>query len=182
MSAFMQLMRTLILELRLELHTMIRCTYLNSVVGSSVVPRPLRLIGYRIAGVHVRVASIFPGLKIYGNPRNLTIGHRTFLNSEIYLEPVASIAIGSYCQFGPQVTVLTSHHDFCSNGTVSRSPRALPVRIGDRVWLGARSVILPGVCLGNDVAVAAGAVVSRDCIEPGLYAGVPASLVRRHEG
>jgi len=57
-------------------------------------------------------------------------------------------------------------------------PVASEVRIGDRCWLGARAMILPGVTVGEGTIIGAGAVVNKDC-EPGaVYAGVPARRVR----
>ena len=53
-----------------------------------------------------------------------------------------------------------------------------PIMIGDNVWIGAAAVILPGVTIGNDSIVAAGAVVSRDVPPRTLVAGVPARPIR----
>lgn len=150
----------------------------NGVLGSSLMPRPLRLLGYRALGGRVRSGNIFPGLRVMGPIRNLEIGRRTFLNCECYLETVGAVTIGQGCQFGPQVMIVTSHHGRMPDGTVSRVAEPKPVLIGDRVWVGARAQILPGVRVADDVVIAAGAVVSRDCTVPGVYAGVPARLVR----
>ncbi|TNC26586.1 acyltransferase [Amycolatopsis alkalitolerans] len=150
----------------------------NGVLGSALMPRPLRLAGYRLLGARVRSGNIFPGLRVYGSMRNLEIGRRTFVNAECYLEPVAPIRIGEACQFGPQAMIVTSHHPRMPDGTVSRVSEGRAVRIGDRVWVGARAQILPGVTIADDVVIAAGAVVTRDCPVPGVYAGVPARLVR----
>ena len=49
------------------------------------------------------------------------------------------------------------------------------------MWLGARAVVLPGVTIADDVVVAAGAVVTRDCPTPGTYAGVPARPIDAEE-
>jgi acetyltransferase-like isoleucine patch superfamily enzyme len=73
-----------------------------------------------------------------------------------------------------RVTITTSAHDAADLKTV----RHRPVRIGNRVWLGVGVIVLPGVTIGDDVVVGAGAVVTRDCLEPGLYAGVPAERIR----
>jgi maltose O-acetyltransferase len=163
----------------IELWAMTVGVLVNGVLGSGLTPRPLRLLGYRLLGARVRSGNIFPGLRVYGSMRNLEIGRRTFLNAECYLEPVGPIRIGEGCQFGPQVMVVTSHHPTLPDGTVSRVAQARAVVIGDRVWVGARAQILPGVRIADDVVIAAGAVVTRDCEEPGVYAGVPARLVRR---
>ncbi len=58
-------------------------------------------------------------------------------------------------------------------------PRSAPVRIEDGVWLCVGAIVLPGVTIGENAVVAAGAVVTRD-VEPGtLVAGVPARLLRK---
>ncbi|HAV1896658.1 TPA: hypothetical protein JG930_004575 [Enterobacter hormaechei subsp. steigerwaltii] len=50
--------------------------------------------------------------------------------------------------------------------------------IGDRVWVGGKSVILPGVKIGNDVVIAAGSVVTRDIPDRAIASGVPASVLK----
>ncbi|GLY68920.1 acyltransferase [Amycolatopsis taiwanensis] len=170
--------RTLARQLYIELWSVTIGTFVNGVLASSLVPRPLRLAGYRALGGRIHSGNIFPGLRVMGPLRNLEIGRRTFLNHGCYLETVGEIRIGEGCQFGPQVMIVTSHHDRLPDGTVSRAPRPRPVVIGDRVWVGARAQILPGVRVAPDVVIAAGAVVTRDCPVPGVYAGVPARLVQ----
>lgn len=169
--------RRLAKQVYIELWTITVGALVNGVLASPLMPRPLRLLGYRSLGGRIRSGNIFPGLRVQGPLRNLEIGRRTFLNCECYLETVGEIRIGEGCQFGPQVMIVTSHHDRLPDGTVSRTPRPRPVEIGNRVWVGARAQILPGVRIADDVVIAAGAVVTRDCPVPGVYAGVPARLV-----
>lgn len=162
----------------IELWAMTVGALVNGVLGSTLVPRPLRLLGYRALGARIRTGNIFPGLRIHGPLRHVEIGRGTFLNAECYLEAVGPVTIGRACQFGPQVMIVTSHHPTLPDGTVSREAQPRPVVIGDRVWVGARAQILPGVRIADDAVIAAGAVVARDCPVPGVYAGVPARLVR----
>ncbi|MFD2416685.1 acyltransferase [Amycolatopsis pigmentata] len=171
------LIRRLAGQVYIDLWTVTVGVVVNGVLGSWLVPRPLRLLGYRALGARVRSGNIFPGLRVVGSMRNLEIGSRTFLNCECYLETVGRVTIGDGCQFGPQVMIVTSHHERLPDGTVSRVAEPKPVVVGDRVWVGARAQILPGVRIADDVVIAAGAVVSRDCEVAGVYAGVPARLV-----
>lgn len=175
------LIRRLAGQVYIDLWTVTVGVLVNGVLGSWSMPRPLRLLGYRALGARVRSGNIFPGLRVVGSMRNLEIGARTFLNCECYLETVGGVTIGEGCQFGPQVMIVTSHHARLPDGTVSRVAEPKPVFIGDRVWVGARAQILPGVRIADDVVIAAGAVVSRDCEVAGVYAGVPARLVRSGE-
>ena len=164
-------------QLVVDLWAMTAGTLVNLLLGAEFMPRVIRGAGYRLLGVRTRTWNIFPGLRIAGRLRNVSIGPDTFLNRDCFLESVGRVTIGAGCQFGPQVTVLTSHHPREEDGTVSR--RAVPrdVVIGDRAWIGARAVLVPGVTIGDDVVVAAGAVVTKDCLRPGIYAGVPARWV-----
>jgi maltose O-acetyltransferase len=56
---------------------------------------------------------------------------------------------------------------------------AKPVTIGDDVWIGGNAVILPGVTIGNNCVVAAGAVVTKDVPANSLVAGVPARIIKQ---
>ena len=58
-------------------------------------------------------------------------------------------------------------------------PSVAPVRIGDRVWVGTRAVVLKGVTIGDGAVVAAGAVVTSDVPAGTVVAGVPARVVGR---
>jgi len=164
-------------ELRVELGFLTRRAVLNVVAASTLAPRPLRWAIYRACGMDVRTPNIFPGLQLAGRPGNLTVGRGTFVNVGCFFELVGEVVIGRDCQLGMQTMVVTSHHA-TEGGRISRRPAGRSVRIGDRVWTGARVTILPGVTIADDTVIAAGAVVTADCVEPGVYAGVPARLIR----
>jgi maltose O-acetyltransferase len=57
--------------------------------------------------------------------------------------------------------------------------QGMPVTIGNDVWIGGNCTILPGVTIGNNVVVAAGAVVTKDVPDNCLVAGVPAKVIRK---
>lgn len=62
-----------------------------------------------------------------------------------------------------------------------RAPEKIskPITIGNGCWIGANSIVLPGVNIGNGTIVAAGFVVIQDCEENSLYAGVPAKKIKQ---
>lgn len=149
---------------------------LNVLAGSALVPRPLRRLIYRAAGIEADTMNVFPGVRITGS--NLALGAGTFVNHECYLDVAGGrIEIGRDCHLAPQVMVLAATHDLSSGGA-SRESSYETTTIGDRVWLGARATVLPGVTVGDGCVVAAGAVVASDCEPDGLYAGVPARRVK----
>jgi len=155
----------------------LRYSYMVKFAGSRLVPRPARYVLYRIAGMRLQMNSIAPGLFVGGPARHLTIGPGTSINVECFFDCLAKVTFGSGVMVGMGVTIVTSDHPIGPDGRPSGEPVGREVVIGDRAWLGARSMILPGVTVGEGAIVSAGSVVTRDCREFGIYAGVPARLV-----
>jgi acetyltransferase-like isoleucine patch superfamily enzyme len=85
------------------------------------------------------------------------------------------ISIGRDVAIGPEVMIRDSDSHIISG---SGRPATAPIRIGDRVWIGARAVILKGVTIGDGAIVAAGSVVTRDVAPGTLVGGVPAKFIR----
>lgn len=110
-------------ELRTDFRLMTIDFAVNAVLGSDLVPRPVRYAGYRALGMPTRTPNVLPGLRISGSRRRLTLGEGTFLNRDCFIEAVADVTVGTGCQFGPQVMVLTSHHERLPDGRISAGPR-----------------------------------------------------------
>lgn len=109
------------------------------------------------------------------NGRKVFLGDRNVINHGCLLDGrVESIRCGNDVSIGPEASVLTLGHDPQSPDFADR---AGPVTIGDRVWIGYRALILPGVTIGEGAVIAAGAIVTRD-VEPfAIMAGSPARKV-----
>jgi maltose O-acetyltransferase len=111
----------------------------------------------------------------------ISIGDGTFVNVDAVMLDVAPISIGAACQIATRVQLLTATHP------VDPEPRRLgweygePITIADNVWLGGGVIVCPGVTIGQDTVVGAGAVVTRDLPAGVVAAGVPAR-VRREIG
>jgi len=148
----------------------------NSLAGSVLCPRAVRYGILRFRGFDVRTPNLSPRCTFTGG-RDIRIGSGTFVNIGCYFEAVAPIRIGEDCQLAMFVTVITSFHGVGPDG-VSKNRDSAAVTIGDRCWLGANVTVLPGVTIGDDVVVAAGAVVTRDLSSGAVYGGVPARLIR----
>ncbi len=108
----------------------------------------------------------------------VSIGAGTFVNVGAVLLDVAPIAIGAACQIASRVQLLTATHP------IDPGPRRLgweyaqPITIADNVWLGGGVIVCPGVTIGEDTVVGAGAVVTRDLPAGVVAAGVPARVLR----
>jgi maltose O-acetyltransferase len=105
------------------------------------------------------------------------VGTNFYANFGCVLLDCAEIRIGNNCFLAPGVKIYTAAHPL--DAVKRRSVEfALPIEIGDDVWIGGDAVICPGVKIGSRVVVAAGAVVTRDVPNDVLVAGVPAAIKR----
>ncbi|MFI6424288.1 sugar O-acetyltransferase [Promicromonospora sp. NPDC050880] len=109
---------------------------------------------------------------------NIHIGPRTFANYNLTALDVAPITIGADCQIGPGVQLLTPTHPVEPGPRRDKLEAALPITIGDNVWLGGGVVVCPGVTIGDNTVVGAGAVVTRDLPANVVAVGNPARVVR----
>ncbi|MCJ1674764.1 MULTISPECIES: sugar O-acetyltransferase [unclassified Rathayibacter] len=109
---------------------------------------------------------------------NITIGPRTFVNYHLTALDVAAITIGADCQIGPNVQLLTPTHPVEPGPRRDKLEAARPITIGDNVWLGGGVIVCPGVSIGDDSVVGAGAVVTRDIPAGVVAVGTPARVIR----
>lgn len=149
----------------------------STLLGSPLVPRVVRRALLNLAGAHVG-SGPGVGFALTGSARNLTIGTGVFCNKHVSIEAVAPVTIGDDTAIGMQVLIVTSHHGIDAAGDWDRTASGRAVAIGERVWIGARTMVLPGAVIEDDVVVAAGAVVAGHLRTGGLYAGVPARRIR----
>ncbi|WP_364511357.1 sugar O-acetyltransferase [Nocardioides sp. LML1-1-1.1] len=121
--------------------------------------------------------AIRPPLQVdYGT--QIRVGARTFANFGLVALDVAEIVIGDDVQIGPNVQLLTPIHPLESGPRRDKWEAAKPITIGDNVWLGGGVIVCPGVTIGADTVVGAGAVVTKDLPAGVLALGNPARVVR----
>jgi maltose O-acetyltransferase len=109
------------------------------------------------------------------------VGARTFVNFGLVALDVAEIRIGDDVQVGPNVQLLTATHPLEPEPRREKWESAKPIAIEDNVWLGGGVIVCPGVTIGVNTVVGAGAVVTRDLPAGVLAAGIPARVVRELE-
>lgn len=105
---------------------------------------------------------------------NLHIGPGCFINFGLIALDVAEIRLGEAVQLGPGVQLLTAVHPLAPAARRAGIEAADPITIGDNAWIGGAAVLLPGVAVGADAVVGAGAVVTRDVPPGAVVAGNPA--------
>ena len=125
------------------------------------------------------VVSLQRGVRVVVDGGRLSIGHGTNVNGVgTKFLCAQEITIGAFCTFSWDVQVLDNDfHALTVDGVMQ--PSVAPVRIGDRVWVGTRAVILKGVTIGAGAVVAAGAVVTKDVPAGAVVGGMPAKVIGR---
>ncbi|MGW9453258.1 sugar O-acetyltransferase [Streptomyces sp. NPDC055632] len=130
------------------------------------------LLGFAGEEIEVRL----PLYVDYGS--NISVGARTFVNYNLTALDVAAITIGEDCQIGPNVQLLTPTHPLEPQPRRDKLEAALPISIGDNVWLGGGVIVCPGVSIGDNSVIGAGSVVTRDIPANVVAVGSPARPVR----
>lgn len=115
------------------------------------------------------------------DPSLISLGDFVFIGPRAHIS--ANIIIEKYVMFGPNVTVLGGNHNFGEVGEWNRflKPKAESsslMSIGTDAWIGAGSIILPGVKIGRGSVVGAGSVVVKDVESFTVVAGNPAKFIR----
>ncbi len=106
----------------------------------------------------------------------LDIGNGVFVNYGCSISAHQHVRIGDRCLIGQYGIILDCDYHSLEDGDDHGDVR--PVSIGDRVWLGARVIVLKGVTIGHDAVIAAGSVVTHDLPPNAVAAGVPAEVLR----
>ena len=123
-------------------------------------------------------AVLLPSLRCdYGY--NISVGRRTFINYDCVFLDCNRIAIGDEVQIAPGVHIYTATHPIDATTRRSGAEYALPVSIGDGVWLGGGAIVCPGVSIAENTIVGAGSVVTRDLPANVVAAGNPCRVIRQ---
>jgi len=105
---------------------------------------------------------------------NIRIGPGVFINFNCVILDVVAVTIGAGTQIGPAVQIYAADHPRDPAVRATGAEFGRPVVIGRNVWVGGGAIILPGVTLGDDAVIGAGAVVTRDVPQGITVLGNPA--------
>lgn len=134
----------------------------------------IRRFVMRLGGAKIgRGGTIHMGCHFF-SLRGLEIGEDTKIGTGAFLDGRAPLIIGNHVDIASEVMIYNSEHDVNSENFQATEE---PVEIGDYVFIGPRSIILPGVKIGCGAVVAAGAVVTSDVPPFAIVGGVPAKVI-----
>lgn len=107
---------------------------------------------------------------------NIHFGQNVFVNSGCKFQDQGGIYFGDRVLVGHNVVLATLNHDLDPTRRADMIP--VPIHIGNDVWIGSGSIVLPGVTIGDGAVVAAGAVVTKDVEACTVVGGVPAKTIK----
>lgn len=110
--------------------------------------------------------------------KNIHVGDNFHADYNCTMLDLAEIRIGDNCLIGPDVGIYTAGHRLEPEGRVL-DVYGLPITIGNDVWIGGHTTILPGVTIGDGAVIAAGSVVTKDVPARTLVAGTPAIIKKQ---
>jgi acetyltransferase-like isoleucine patch superfamily enzyme len=120
--------------------------------------------------------TVFP--PFYTNfGRFIHIGKNVFINHACSFLDMGGITLEDHVLLGPKVNLITENHP--ADPANRRTLICKPIVIKRNAWIGAAATILPGVTIGENAIVAAGAVVSRDVPANTVVGGVPAKFIKK---
>lgn len=112
------------------------------------------------------------------NGKNIRVGDDFLANYNVAILDRAPVIIGDSVLIAPGTVITTINHALDPSKRRANICTALPITIGDNVWIGANCTILPGVTIGDDAVIAAGAVVRSDVPPRCVVGGVPARVLK----
>ncbi|MCX2575920.1 acyltransferase [Pedobacter sandarakinus] len=120
-------------------------------------------------------------LKAYGG--RISLAKNTFLGEYVCIYGHGGVEVGENTLIAMHTCIVSSNHTIPNKKDLIRYQPdiALPVKIGNDVWIGAGCKILGGVTIGDGCVVGAGSVVSKDLAPYSVAIGVPAKIIRYRE-
>jgi acetyltransferase-like isoleucine patch superfamily enzyme len=145
-----------------------------------IIPPPVRMAVLRLSFKRLGKGSVVDYGVYVRYPWKVSVGDCSTLNRgcrlySSYAVTDAEIIIGDHVAIGPDVVFCGAGHD---HSTLDLDDIAATIRVEDYAWIGARSVILPGIIIGKGAVIGAGSVVTRSVPPWSIVAGNPARLIK----
>lgn len=140
-------------------------------------------MGFKIYLLRSFGAKIGEGTVIKNNvnikfPWKLVMGNDVWLGEGVWIDNLDHVTIGNDVCISQGALLLTGNHDYRSTSFDYRNE---PITIGNGVWIGAKTVVCPGVVCGDDSILTVGSIATKNLKAQGIYQGNPAVFIRQRE-
>ncbi len=110
---------------------------------------------------------------------NISVGENFYTNHNVTILDGAKVSFGDNVFIAPDCVFSTAGHPLDTDQRNQGLEIALPITVGNNVWIGTHVSVLPGVTIGSDVVIGAGSVVNRDIPDGVVAAGNPCRVIRK---
>lgn len=152
--------------------------FINYGIFYSAIPWPYGFKSFllRLFGAKVGQGLVIKTKVRIKNPWRLVIGNHCWIGESVWIDNLEDVSIGDHVCISQEALLLTGNHDYTKHD--------FPYRLGkivleEGVWIGAKSVVCPGVTCGSHAILTVGAIGSKDLEPWSIYAGNPATFVRK---
>ena len=155
--------------------------YILFKVSSKINRMKSRIRGYYYSKIFKSCGKKVPFVNrgvIFSCPQNIECGSNVTINPQCYFAAKGGISLGDHVTLSAGAKILSSSLKV-ENGLIQKRHNHKPVKLGERVWLGAGAMVCPGVTIGENTIIAAGAVVTKDIPANSIAAGIPAKVIRK---
>ncbi len=110
---------------------------------------------------------------------NIEVGENFYANYNLIILDVGKVRIGDNVQIAPNVAIYTAGHPIHPDSRNSGYEYGIDITIGDNVWIGGNTCIMPGVKIGKNVVIGGGSVVTKDIPDNMVAAGNPCRIIKK---
>ena len=139
------------------------------------VPSSFKVFILKIFGAKIGKGVLIKPSVIIKYPWKLSIGNNSWIGEGVWIDNLAQVNIANDCCISQGSYLLTGNHDFNST---SFSLMISEINVKDEVWIGAKSIVCPGVTLHRASVLTAGSVATKNLVELGIYQGNPAKKIK----
>lgn len=146
------------------------------VIRTSFIPfSKLKVLILRVFGASVGTnVTIKPGVSVK-YPWKLKIGDYVGLGENVWIDNLGEVVIGNQVTLSQGAMLLTGNHDYKSS---KFDLVVKPIMVEEGAWIGARSIVCPGVTCGSHAVLTVGSIAKKDLEPYGIYAGDPAQKIK----
>ena len=154
--------------------------FFNYYIFDTALPWPYRFKKFllQIFGAKVGKGLVIKIKVRIKNPWRLTIGDNCWIGESVWIDNLENVEIGNNVSISQGAMLLTGNHDY----TVSSFPYRLgKIVLEDGVWIGARSVVCPGVTCKSHSILTVNSVAAKNLDAYSIYSGNPSTFVRHRK-